>query len=93
MHDWTLNRLTVDWEAGEVEVSLDMWQGPRLIRALGLKHLRVGREFPWGPSVSVNGVVGPTAVEDGHLLLIEMQSGDPIEIVASSFQMPQDELV
>jgi hypothetical protein len=43
----------------------------------------------WGPSVSVNRVVGPTEYGDGlsHLAL-RMSSGDVIEVVAKVFDLP-----
>jgi len=44
---------------------------------------------PWGPSVSINKCDGPVAQESGGFrLVIEMQSGDEIELVARQFDMP-----
>jgi hypothetical protein len=89
MHDWTLLRLTVDWETGEAVLDL-VWAGsPAQLRAHEVREIRVPRAFPWGPSVSVNKVYGPTQGPDGaSSFKIEMQSGDIIEIIAKSFDLP-----
>lgn len=89
MHDWSLLSLAVDWGTGEVQLSVQSPAGQSSIRALDLHELHVPRARAWGPSVSINTVDGPTPREDGLVrLAIEMQSGDLIEIVARSFEMP-----
>ena len=89
MHDWTLLSLEVDWGTGEVRLGIESPSGQTSIRALDLYELRVPRARAWGPSVSINAVEGPSAQKDGRLrLAIEMQSGDLIEIVARSIEMP-----
>jgi hypothetical protein len=89
MHDWTLLSLRTDWESGEVSIVV---RGPKAedeIRASGALEIHIPRALPWGPSVSINAVTGPTLVENGLSSLdIEMQSGDTIKIVARSFNMP-----
>jgi hypothetical protein len=89
MHDWTLLSLQMNWESGEV---LILVRGPGVeseIRGLDVQEFHVHRVMPWGPSISINGVVGPVVDDDGlSRLAIEMQSGDLIEIVARSFTMP-----
>lgn len=49
--------------------------------------LRLPRMHEWGPSDSINAVVGP-AMDDG--VLIEMNSGDGIELLADNFELVQD---
>ncbi len=89
MHDWTLLSVAVDWKIGQVLLETDSPSGPATVRVLGLRELRVPRAHPWGKSVSINTVEGPSRREDEFSYLrIEMQSGDLIEIVASSFEMP-----
>jgi hypothetical protein len=89
MHDWTLLSLEVDWGTGEVRLGVVSPSGQACIRAFDLYELRVPRARAWGPSVSINAVEGPSPQEDGWLrLAIEMQSGDLIEIVARSIEMP-----
>jgi hypothetical protein len=89
MHDWTLRSLEVDWGAGEVRLCVDSPSGQTGVRAIDLYELRVPRAQAWGPSVSINSVDGPSPQEDGRVrVAIEMQSGDLIEIVARSIEMP-----
>ena len=89
MHDWTLLSLEVDWGDGEVRLCIKSPSGLTSIRAFDLYELRVPRARTWGPSVSINAVDGPSPQEDGRVrLAIEMQSGDLIEIVARSIEMP-----
>jgi hypothetical protein len=90
LHDWTLVRIAVEWEAGTVRVDLQSPSGPRCLCAAGLQDLRVPQSTPWGPSISVNAVRGPLGKpsQDTTTLAIEMQSGDVIEITARSFDIP-----
>jgi len=89
MHDWTLLSLEIDWGVGEARLCVDSPSGRTSIRAFDLYELRVPRTQAWGPSASINEVDGPSPQEDGRVrLAIEMQSGDLIEIVARSIEMP-----
>ena len=57
--------------------------------ANGVSELHAPRLNDWGPSVSVNGVFGPSDGPSGRRELeVEMQSGDRIRIVAASFDFP-----
>ena len=81
-HDATLLSVTADWSAGTAAVHLRVAaaEQPIVITAGGVRDVRVPRQQPWGPSVSVNSL-------DLTLtrLTIEMQSGDTIVIDAESF--------
>jgi hypothetical protein len=60
------------------------------LQAEGVSHLEVPRLNPWGPSVSVNEVRGPTTnANESQAIEIEMQSGDVIKITAKSFAFPE----
>jgi hypothetical protein len=90
MHDWSLLSLTVDWEIGDACIVVRSPSGHASIRASELRELHVPRHRPWGPSASINIVTGPLQGPDGHAsLIIEMQSGDQIQIVARSIEMPE----
>ena len=90
MHDWTLNNIDIAWKAGTAVIKMKSARGAEFLSALGIRHLQIPHAYPWGPSVSVNRVDGPTIRDDGLAeLTIEMQSGDRIEIVAESFSMPE----
>jgi hypothetical protein len=90
MHDWTLRGLAVDWIKGTVRLELSSSGGARVLAAEGLKSALVPRQYPWGPSSSINGYRGPVRTEEGTFrLVIEMQSGDVIELVADKFVIPQ----
>lgn len=90
MHDWVLVSVSVDWEVGTARLELS-WDGHlQAITARGLSNLLLPRRHPWGPSVHVNESHGPTQLESGdHLLSIEMQSGDKIELIAKEIEMPR----
>jgi hypothetical protein len=91
MHDWTLISLTVDWETGEATIELRSPAGKRRLLAQALREISVPRAQPWGRSASINAVDGPTVQKEGlSRLAIEMQSGDLIEIVAQSFDIPNN---
>jgi hypothetical protein len=90
MHDWTLVTLSFDWKGACVTLTL---RNPKsesvLLKAEGVIRLLVPKRDEGGRSISVNDVTGPTRQPDGtEVLLIEMQSGDVIEIVATSFDLP-----
>jgi hypothetical protein len=90
MHDWTLLSIFFEWEAGQVTLSFKSHAGDRTLVARSVADLHVPQLKKWGPSVSVNEVKGPVATGNGlQEIAIEMQSGDVIKIIATSFQMPQ----
>jgi hypothetical protein len=91
LHDWTLSAATVNWGTGTAELTF-AWDGKDYaLTVRGLSKLVLPRTFPWGPSVSVNSIDGPTPLEDGLFhLSIEMQSGDVIELSAVNFDIPSE---
>lgn len=90
MHDWTLFSILFEWGVGRVVLSFANSRSERTaLTANSVTDLHVPQLNDWGPSVSVNKVIGPTPIEKGEQRLeIEMQSGDCIRIVAASFQLP-----
>ncbi len=84
-HDATLLSVQADWAQGTAAVILQVpgLEDPVEVRAVGVTDLRMPRERPWGPSVSVNSVQ-----VTGGVITIEMQSGDTITIAAQSFDVP-----
>lgn len=89
MHDWTMIAIHFDWTTGRVVVELRNRSSMNVaIVAEGVSRLHVPRLQDWGPSVSINQVRGPTDIGGGKRLSVEMQSGDIIEISASSFVLP-----
>ena len=92
MHDWTLESISVEWESGTATFALAGPITAATVIAHDVRSLQMPRRFPWGPSVSVNKTDGPTHIDNGLLRLsIEMQSGDTVEIVASSFDVPESQ--
>ena len=90
MHDWTLVSMLFEWKSGCVtlEFRTDGSNSAELT-AHGVRELHVPRLNEWGPSISVNGVHGPSDGASGQReLVVEMQSGDRIRIVAASFDVP-----
>lgn len=91
MHDWTLLAIHFDWAIGRVAVELRNRSSMNVtLVAEGVSKLHVPRLQDWGPSVSINQVTGPTDMAGVKHLSIEMQSGDVIEISASSFILPAE---
>jgi hypothetical protein len=89
MHDWTLLSVNVNWAEGSVSVAFDAPTGSAFLKANDLHDLRIPRVRNWGPSVSVYEAFGPSALDEGLTRFsIEMQTGDRIEIVARSFELP-----
>jgi len=90
MHDWTLLTILFEWKSGQVTLAFGK-EGtePAILIAHGVSDLHVPQLKEWGPSVSVNKVLGPSNGPDGQSeLKIQMQSGDVIRIVAASFELP-----
>ncbi len=89
MHDWTLLTVDVDWKSGLLRLAVRSRAGVHEIVGHGLKHLDVTRSLDWGPAISINDVTGPQKRDDGTVSLkLDMQSGDTIEFVAASIDMP-----
>jgi len=92
LHDWTLRGINLDWEQGELVLTV-RWRGViSSIICSGIQMLTVPRAFPWGPSVSIYEVRGPETASEGYeKLMIQMQSGDEIEIIARRISLPADQ--
>jgi hypothetical protein len=89
MHDWTLLSVLFEWRDARVVVLFKSDVGEEQLVAVSVVDLHVPQFKEWRQSVSVNSVRGPLATESGRQSIeIEMQSGDVIRIVASSFEMP-----
>lgn len=95
MHDWTLTSLGLEWKSGVATLKfLNTESNTALLVAKGVVVFNVPRGQEWGRSVSVNELLGPIVLENGcQKLQIEMQSGDVIEIVAESFELPFAEIL
>src|SRR5688572_27707260 len=58
-----------------------------VVLATSVCRLACDRLTPWGFSVSINEIRGPTAAGDHAVLEIEMQSGDILRIEAGAFDL------
>ncbi len=90
LHDATLVGLEFRWEDGDMIVRLrtGLAACPQAqIHGLRGKRIDCPRLHPWGPSVSVNELRGPSPLPDGpgQRLEIEMQSGDVLVLDAEAF--------
>jgi hypothetical protein len=97
MHDWTLLEILFEWKAARVTLSFRRPNaGIATIVAEGVSRADIPRANEWGSSVSVNRVCGPVKADDQgrgqHCMTIEMQSGDAIVVLASSFVLPHPSL-
>lgn len=92
LHDATLERLELLWAVGKVvlHARTGAVEHPQLeVVASSVRKLECDRGMPWGFSVSINEVRGPTATSDGDAkyIEIEMQSGDILRIEAAEFSI------
>jgi len=90
MHDWTLKSILYEWKPARVTIIFGnlQAQGAQLV-AEDVVDLHVPQRKEWGPSVSVNKLIGPSDLESGaRKLTLEMQSGDVITITAGAFDLP-----
>lgn len=87
LHDATLATVTIDWPRRSCTLVFtlvhDLGQRPSRgeLTFVGLRRVSLPFEEPWGPSNSVNGASTP---EPG-VFIIELQSGDRLELLASGF--------
>ena len=85
LHDATLEDVVLEWEAKTATLRFVTAAGRASLVARGLRSFVMALEEPWGPSVSVNSVSGPVAASEGvSRWVIEMQSGDLVELRATS---------
>ena len=90
MHDSTLISILFEWKDKRATLSFRT-HGVAVISIVadGVTELHVPHDAPWGPSVSVNRIIGPMAKASGESIMeVEMQSGDVIRVVARSFLLP-----
>jgi hypothetical protein len=85
LHDATLTQIRLDWAIGDFSADFVIVGHRRLqIIGKGVKSFSYGREFPWGPSISVNKCRIETKNAEA-VLTIEMQSGDELIGKADDF--------
>ena len=88
MHDWVFNSIEVNWHSGLSLISLtDRKSINREIIIQGIINFSLSRRFEWGESISINKTLLKEKGE-GYNLVIEMQSGDTIEIIANKICLP-----
>ena len=89
MQNWVFKAASVEWKEGTARLELSSDGTLKIIRAVGVSDIRLHRKVPLGPSVLVKQCEGPTKIESGeYSLVIEIQGGDKIELVARQFVMP-----
>jgi hypothetical protein len=89
-HDAQLSVVEIDWSAGTACHHFVPNQAfpdqPRILDAHGLRHAEFPRRHDWGPIACVLETSGPElASDDESRLVITMQSGDSIVLVATEF--------
>ena len=83
MHDWVLVSINLIWASATVEIEfLDSESKIKKMVAEDLSFIKIPKSSPWGESVSVNEVSRETVEQNRVRLLIEIQSGDVIELEA-----------
>lgn len=88
LHDATLDSIELRWSSGEAIVKLRTEQGSCSVVGSGVRRLACDRQLPWGFSVSINEIRGPSADGAGVFVLeIEVQSGDVVRIEADAFRL------
>jgi len=74
-HDAMLEQIVVDWEFGKATLYRRTSDGTETLGFENVRSIEIPREYPWGPSVSINEVR-----DRPEICEIEMQSGDVITI-------------
>jgi len=77
LHDSTLISVDMLWKEARCKLTLLLSTGKHRLEFSNVTTVRIPRESPWGPSISVNSA----SVKNG-IVEIQMQSGDTIEIAA-----------
>jgi len=89
MHDWTLLSILFEWTTGRATLSFQNNRSETVsLVADAVADIQIPRLHEWGSSASVNKMIGPTLKGELQVIEIQMQSGDTIRLVASSFQLP-----
>jgi hypothetical protein len=91
LHDATLLRIEMDWASSTVVMHLRAGKaGEVRLTVTGASHLECPHRNPWGPSVSINEVRGPSTTPSGAKRVeIEMQSGDVLVVEGDTLVLPQ----
>lgn len=92
LHDAQLSSIQVDWAAKVARLRLAYgWPTNHgVLQLSGLCRIHMTLLDGWGPSGFVL-TVKREQVDEGHHLLIEMQSGDVIDAVAKSVELHANE--
>jgi len=87
LHDATLEKIEFFWKEGKILIDFrsGLTKNPliRLI-ATNVSNFICPRQYPWGPSVSVNKITKEQEAQNVKLV-VEMQSGDVFEIKCEAF--------
>jgi len=82
-HDGTFVSVALDWEAAECTVLIRLHDGVKTLHWRNVTRLALTKTQPWGPSSSVNSLTQYS----GRSYVLELQSGDLLEIDADEFEI------
>ncbi len=89
LHDAVLLSVAMKWEDGAVSISCRGSKGAVALVVSHVSRLECPREFPWGPSVSIN-AARLTSLPNGTIRLeVEMQSGDVVIVQGDSMSVSE----
>jgi hypothetical protein len=84
LHDAVLKAVAVDWENGQLTVDVvRVPGGSAQVVCSGMTLLHMTRREEWGPSVFINSVQARQLPDGQTALVIEIQSGDALEVTAA----------
>jgi hypothetical protein len=84
LHDAVLERIELNWEAGEITIDLTRVPGgPLRLTGSGVLAFSVSRRQEWGPSIYINDAYLGRIGEDQIVLELEIQSGDTLSLTAA----------
>jgi len=88
LHDAPLISIHIEWAEKVARLDLEhSWPPIRgSLEFRGLRKFSASLEDEWGPSALVS-AVKTEQVDDGVHVVIEMQSGDVIDILANSYEL------
>lgn len=85
LHDAQLKSIALRWAEKEVVIEIWVSAGAFSLVLAGVTAFQASCRDPWGPSASINeGWWSEPAGDEPPRFVIEMQSGDRIEVTAAS---------
>ena len=87
MHDWSLQRIEIDWSQGRLQVFLTGENRNYVLLAENIKYFEFSMDENWGSSNSILESSGIANFSNGSAISIVIQSGDFMRIEAEQLTL------